>query len=348
MNTWEKLAPRLVSGQELTYEEAHDLMDQVMSGELGEIRLSSLLSLLAMRGVRAEELAAMADSMREHARHIDLPRTAVDIVGTGGDQANTVNISTMAAVAIAAAGTPVVKHGNRASTSASGSADVLEALGVKLEMTESQIARSFAAAGIAFLFANNFHPSMRFAAGVRGSLAYPTVFNILGPLTNPARPRASAIGVANPAAAPLMASVFARRGTSALVFRGADRGLDEITTAEPTQIWTVYDGEVSYQEIDPAADFGFAPASLADLRGGTPRENADVARRVFAGEPGPVTDAVTLNAAAGLAAAAMMDGQAPATDLRETLAEPLQTARETLESGKAAETLAAWIAATEQ
>lgn len=345
MNQWSELAGDLVAGAELDYQSAYRLMDQIMAGELGEIRLASLLSLLAMRGPATDELHGLADAMRDNARRIGLPRAAVDIVGTGGDQAHTVNISTMAAIVVAAAGYPVVKHGNRASTSASGSADVLEALGVNLQLDPEQIVDVFDRVGIAFLFANNFHPSMRYAAATRRELGFPTVFNVLGPLTNPARPQASAIGVAKETIAPLVAGVFARRGTSAWVFRGAERGLDEITTTEPVQVWRTVGNQVQEEVFDPAAEFGLPRAVLADLRGGSPEHNAKVAREILAGESSPAADAVALNAAAGIVAARGIDSPLTGNAV-EQLGSALSQAQEVLSSGAALNLLDRWVAAS--
>ncbi|MFT0763188.1 anthranilate phosphoribosyltransferase [Actinomyces sp. F1_1611] len=345
MNQWSELAGDLVAGAELDYQSAYRLMDQIMAGELGEIRLASLLSLLAMRGPATDELHGLADAMRDNARRIGLPRAAVDIVGTGGDQAHTVNISTMAAIVVAAAGYPVVKHGNRASTSASGSADVLEALGVNLQLDPEQIVDVFDRVGIAFLFANNFHPSMRYAAATRRELGFPTVFNVLGPLTNPARPQASAIGVAKETIAPLVAGVFARRGTSAWVFRGAERGLDEITTTEPVQVWRTVGNQVQEEVFDPAAEFGLPRAALSDLRGGSPEHNAKVAREILAGESSPAADAVALNAAAGIVAARGIDSPLTGNAV-EQLGSALSQAQEVLSSGAALNLLDRWVAAS--
>lgn len=349
MSFWESVARQLVSGGELSYGESYRLMDQIMGGELGDIRLASFLSLLAMRGVSTDELHGMADSMRDRARAVDLPRDAIDIVGTGGDQAHTVNISTMAAIVIAATGARVVKHGNRASTSASGSADVLEALGVNLQLTPEQIEAIYPQVGIAFLFANNFHPSMRFAAAVRKDLAFPTAFNVLGPLTNPARPETSAIGVAKREVAPLVAGVFAKRGTSALVFRGQERGLDELTTTEPAEVWEVSGGSVTYHSFDPATELGLERATLADLRGGTPRENAEVALAVFRGQEGPIADAVSLNAAAALVAAEGVSAAGPSdadVPLVDRLRAALVPVRKAIASGAATAKLENWIEAS--
>lgn len=350
MSMWESAVPRLVAGEKLSYADSYGLMNEIMAGELGDIRMASFLSLLALRGISIDELHGMANSMRDRARSIRLPQDTVDIVGTGGDRAHTVNISTMASIVIAAVGVPVVKHGNRASTSASGSADVLEALGVNLQLTPEQIESIFPDLGLAFLFANSFHPSMRNAAAVRKNLAFPTVFNILGPLTNPARPRASAIGVARRDIAPLVAGVFAKRGTGALVFRGQDHGLDELTTVEPAEIWEVRDGEVVYHAFDPVEELGMARSSLSDLRGGSPQDNAAVAISVFRGESGPITDAVVLNAAAALVAAGSAGVPAAEADqelpLMDRLRGALEPVREALRSGAALVKLESWVEAS--
>ena len=339
MDQWANFADALIEGRPLNYPAAYALMDEVMGGELGDVRLASLLSVLAVRGVTGDELHGLADAMRDNAREIALPHRSVDIVGTGGDRANTVNISTMAAIVVASLGVPVVKHGNRASTSASGSADVLEALGVNLQLESDRIVAVFESTGIAFLFANNFHPSMRYAAGTRRALGFPTVFNVLGPLTNPARPSSAAIGVARAEVAPLVAEVFAKRGDSALVFRGKSVGLDELTTTEESQVWCASDGEVTYAEFDPAEAFGLDHSGLEDLQGGDPDFNARVARRVLAGEGGPVADAVALNAAAGLVAAKGATGRTVQQDLGEALGR----VQDALAEGRPLETLDLWV-----
>lgn len=358
MTQWAQLAPILASGNDLTYEQSRDLMALIMGGELGEVRLSAFLSMVAVRGIAVNELHGLADQMQAEAQRIDLPSESVDIVGTGGDGAHTVNISTMAAIVIAAAGYPVVKHGNRASTSSSGSADLLEALGVDLNLSNQQIRRSFQEANIAFLFANKFHPSMRHAARVRRDLGFPTAFNVLGPLTNPAKPGASAVGVARAEAAPLVAGVFAQRGSSAFVFRGLETGLDEISTVEDARIWAVQDGQVLEVDVNPSSLLNIPRATLEDLRGGDAQENARVAHQVFSGKEGPIADAVALNAALGMMAATgsglVPEGEAvfSQTDwtqpeaLKQGLREGYARAMDILTSGGAAQTLQNWVAAT--
>ncbi len=360
MASWAQLAPLLASGEDLSYEQSRDVMASIMSGELGEVRLSAFLSMLAVRGLAVNELHGLADQMQAEARRIDLPSDAVDIVGTGGDGAHTVNISTMAAIVIAAAGFPVVKHGNRASTSACGSADLLEELGVDLDLDSQAIRRSFAQADIAFLFANKFHPSMRHAARVRRELGFPTAFNVLGPLTNPARPRASAVGVARADAAPLVAGVFAQRHSSALVFRGLERGLDELSTVEPARLWATQNGAIVEMDVDPASLLGLPRSSIDDLRGGDAAHNARVAKEVLAGVGGPAADAVALNAGLGMmaAAGAGLSGSGgwefsstnwtdPRT-LVSGIVEGFARAQEILRSGAAIQTLDTWIASTRE
>jgi anthranilate phosphoribosyltransferase len=275
--------------------------------------------------------------MLARATPVQLPLDCVDIVGTGGDGAHTVNISTMAAVVIAAAGVPVAKHGGRAASSSSGAADVLEELGVVIDLPAQGVARCVQEAGIGFFFAPVFHPGMRHAAGPRREMGIGTVFNFLGPLTNPARPRAAAIGCADRRMAPVMAEVLAQRGSRALVFRGDD-GLDELTIATTSSVWVVRDGEVVADRVDPTA-LGIATAPPETLRGGSPQVNAAVFRRLLDGEPGPVRDAVLLNAAAALAA---FDERTER--LHDALASGLARAAAAVDDGRAAAQLERWIA----
>ena len=335
--SWPELTSRVISGSDLTSAETAWAMDQVMGGGTSPVVLAGFLTALATKGESVEELAGLADSMLAHAQTVDAPRDSLDIVGTGGDRARTVNISTMAAIAIAGAGVTVVKHGNRASSSDSGSADLLEALGVDLTLDRDAVGRAATDVGITFLFANLFHPSMRYAAPTRRELGIATSFNLLGPLTNPARPRASAVGVSSARHAPLVAGVFAGRGASALVFRG-QTGLDELTTVAPNDVWEVRDGAITHQVID-ATNFNIPRATLDDLRGADPAYNAEVAQRVFDGEEGIIFDTVMLNAAAGLVAAA--------DDAEGSLAERLSAACErvsdSVRAGDARRVLERWI-----
>lgn len=314
-------------------------MREVMSGEAGPVQLAGFVVALRAKGETPEEVAGLVQVMLDEAAEIpDRARLGrvVDTCGTGGDRSGTVNISTMAALVVAGAGAPVVKHGNRAASSSSGSADVLEALGVAVDLPPAAVVPCLQQVGIAFCFAPIFHPGMRHAAVVRRDLGVATVFNVLGPLTNPARPATQAVGVADARLAPVVAGVLARRGAGALVFRGDD-GLDELTTTGPSTVWVVADGRVEQEVFDPAG-LGVARATLADLRGGDAQHNAAVARTVLAGEPGAARDATLLNAAAALAAHA-----GDAGPLVERLRTGLQRATVALDSGAARSVLDRWI-----
>lgn len=312
-------------------------MNTIMSGEATPAQIAGFLVALRAKGETVEELTGLVEAMVGHANPISIAGEKLDIVGTGGDQLNTVNISTMAALVCAGAGARVVKHGNRAASSSSGSADVLEALGVRLDLPIDRVARNAEEAGITFCFAQVFHPSFRHTAVPRKELAIPTAFNFLGPLTNPAHVQASAVGVANARMAPLVAGVLARRGSRGLVFRGDD-GLDELTPTGPSTVWEIRDGQVTEQAFSPA-ELGIRTSTVADLRGGDAAANAVVVRDVLAGRTGPVRDAVLLNAAAGLVS---FDTQADGT-LTERMRVALGTAAESIDSGNAAAVLAKWI-----
>jgi anthranilate phosphoribosyltransferase len=268
-----------------------------------------------------------------------VPGRLLDVVGTGMDRSMSVNISTMAAIVAAGAGARVVKHGNRSASSKSGSADVLEVLGIRLDLPPDRVAEVAVEAGITFCFSAAFHPAMRHAAVPRRELGIGTTFNFLGPLTNPTRPAASAIGCADTRMAPIMAGVFAGRGVDAWVFRGDD-GLDELTTTTTSSVWTVHDGSVLRTTLDPAA-FDLAPATAEDLRGSDAAHNADVVRRLLTGERGPVRDAVLLNAGAALAVHADEPG-----DVATRVAAGLERARGAVDSGAAADVLERWVAAS--
>lgn len=316
-------------------------MDTIMSGEATPAQIAGFLVALRAKGETVDEISGLVEAMLAHANPVDIGGEKLDIVGTGGDQLNTVNISTMAALVCAGAGAKVVKHGNRASSSSSGSADVLEALGVRLDLPIDRVARNAEEAGITFCFAQVFHPSFRHTAVPRRELAIPTAFNFLGPLTNPARVQASAVGVANARMAPLVAGVLAKRGSRGLVFRGSD-GLDELTTTGPSTVWEIRDGEVSEQTFDPQ-ELGIRPATVEELRGGDAAANAAVVRDVLAGRPGPARDAVLLNAAAGLVA---FDVQAEGP-LADRMAAALKRAEQAIDSGAAATVLEKWVALTQ-
>lgn len=312
-------------------------MDTIMSGNATEAQIAGFLVGLRAKGETVDELTGLVDTMVARATPISIDGEKLDIVGTGGDQQNTVNISSTAALVLAGAGARVVKHGNRAASSSAGSADVLEALGVRLDLSVERVAASAVECGITFCFAQVFHPSFRHTAVPRRELAIPTAFNILGPLTNPARVQASAVGSADPRMAPLIAGVLANRGSRGLVFRGDD-GLDELTITTTSRVWEVRDGRVKEWVLDPL-DLGIARAPLDALRGGDAQHNAAVVRSVLEGDKGPVRDAVVLNAAAGLVAFE------PTAE--ESLVERLSTAKvraeEAIDSGAAARSLQTWV-----
>jgi anthranilate phosphoribosyltransferase len=334
--TWSGLLTRLLRREDLSADDTRWAMRQVMTGEASPAQVAGFLVALRAKGESPEEVAGLAATMVELATPVTLPIDCVDVVGTGGDGAQTVNISTMAAIVTAAAGVPVAKHGNRAASSASGTADVLEALGVVIDLPAPAVARCVLEAGIGFFFAPVFHPGFRHAAGPRRELGIGTVFNFLGPLTNPARPVAGAIGCADSRMAPVVAAVLAARGSRALVFRGDD-GLDELTTATTSAVWVVRDGEVEAERLDPTA-LGIPVSEPGALRGGGPEVNAEVVRRLVAGEPGPVRDAVLLNAAGALAAFDERGAR-----LHDALAANLVTAAAAVDDGRAAAKLDEWV-----
>jgi anthranilate phosphoribosyltransferase len=339
--SWPVLLTKLISGEDLEPAEAAWAMDEVMTGAATPAQVAAFVVALRAKGERAGELAGLAGAMLGHARRVTLEVDAVDVVGTGGDRAHTVNISTMSAVVTAAAGTPVIKHGNRAASSRCGSADLLEQLGVAIGLPPEGVAACVSELGIGFCFAPVFHPAMRHAAGPRREIGIPTAFNFLGPLTNPAQPSAALVGCADLRMAPLMAQVFAERGATVLVVRGDD-GLDEITTGDTTSVWVVRDGEVASVTLD-AADLGIARSTPDDLRGGEPSLNAEVAGRIFAGEHGPVRDAVLLNAAAAIAV-----HRGLSDDLVADLRGAMGAAAEAIDSGATIDLLARWVARSKE
>lgn len=332
---WPGLLTQLLDGQDLTAQDTAWVMDRVLSAEATPAQLAAFLIALRAKGETAAEITGLAETMLAHASRLTVSRPAVDVVGTGGDRSHSVNISTMAALVVAAAGVPVVKHGNRAASSACGSADLLEELGVAIDLPPDAVARCVAEVGIGFCYAPVFHPAMRHAGVARREIGVPTAMNILGPLTNPAQPPAALIGCADTRLAPVMAQVLADRGMTALVVRGDD-GLDEITTTTTTTAWVVGGGAVYVESLDPTA-LGVAPVAAAQLRGGAPAANANTMREVLAGSAGAVRDAVLLNAAAALAAHRGWSG-----DLHADLAAGLPAATEAVDSGAAQGLLARW------
>jgi anthranilate phosphoribosyltransferase len=335
--TWPEVLGALVARTDLTAEQTAWAMGEILEGEATPAQIAGFAVALRAKGETPEELTGLVAAMYSCATPISVPGRLLDIVGTGGDRSMSVNISTMAAIVAAGAGAKVVKHGNRSASSKSGSADVLEALGIRLDLPVPRVAALAEEAGITFLFSAVFHPAMRHAAVPRRELGIGTTFNLLGPLSNPARATASAIGCADARMAPVMAGVFALRGSDAWVFRGDD-GLDELTTTTTSQVWTVSGGEIATAVVDPR-EHGIAYATAADLRGGDAAYNAEVVRRLLAGERGPVRDAVVLNAGAALAVYAAAAGA-----LDERLAAGIAQAGEAIDSGAAAGVLERWIA----
>ncbi|HET7723966.1 MAG TPA: anthranilate phosphoribosyltransferase [Propionibacteriaceae bacterium] len=342
MATWGEVLTTLVRRQDLDRADVAWAMDQVLAGEATPVQIAGFVVALRAKGETVGELLALAESMLDHATPITLDREAVDIVGSGGDRAHTVNVSTMAAIVAAAAGAKVVKHGNRAASSLCGTADVLQALGVRLDVPPAAQAAVLERTGIVFLFAPLYHQALRYAATARSELGIATVFNFLGPLANPARPEAQAVGVADERMAALMAGVLAERGNRGLVFHGGD-GLDELTTTTTSRVWMISGRESHEDVLDPAA-LGLSPASRTDLVGGDPAHNAGVVRDVLGGAEGPVRDIVLLNAAAALMAYAGPDTGRPVAD---QVAEHLAVVAEAVDSGSAAALLDDWIDATQ-
>ncbi|MGJ0204424.1 anthranilate phosphoribosyltransferase [Leucobacter sp. gxy201] len=342
---WPTVLTTLLSGGDLSVSQADWAMTTFMTGAATDAQIGAFLVALNSKGVTVDEVIGFRDAILAEAEPISLPAMSLDIVGTGGDRFGTVNISTMASITAAAAGAPVVKHGNRAASSLSGSSDVLTALGVDLALDADRLREAFDDAGIAFVHAARFLTGFRHVSAPRAELGIPTVFNFLGPLCNPVRPEASAVGIADLEKVPLFVGVFQLRGASALVFRGDD-GLDELTTTGHSRLWEVSRGAVTEHDIDPR-DLGIARASVADLVGGTPDENAEVVKRVLGGERGPVRDIVLLNAAAGLVAFDLArDAETAEQPLLERLARGYERAGDAIDSGRAAAKLDSWVRAT--
>ena len=333
----------LVRGENMDSKTTDWAMGEILSGNATAVQMAAFMVALRAKGETVSEIDGLARTMLAKARPISLPRDAVDVVGSGGDRANTVNISTMAALVAAAAGAKVIKHGNRAASSMCGTADCLEALGVALDVSPEAQRKVFEECGLVFLFAPLYHGSLRHTAPARRELGIQTTFNFLGPLANPAQPRAQAIGVANLQVAELVAGVIARRGHRGLVFHGED-GLDELTTTTRSDVWLIADGEVVRTELDPA-DLGVLPASPPDLVGGPPAYNAQVVRDVMAGASGPVRDIVLVNAAAALLA---FDGPDLVDSVAEQLRPRLERASRAIDEGVAASLLDRWVAATQR
>ncbi len=338
-HTWPEILTSLVAGSDLTTGQASWAMGQILAGDASEAQIAGFAVALRAKGEVADELSGLVTAMLAQAERLDLPGRWLDVVGTGGDRSFSVNISTMSAIVAAGAGVPVIKHGNRSASSRAGAADVLEHLGVRLDLSPERVAQVAEDAGISFCFAPAFHPALRHAAAPRRELGIATIFNFLGPLAHPAQPAAQAIGCADLRMAPLMAEVFARRGVDAWVFRGDD-GLDELTTTTTSQVWIVTGGTVEHVVLD-AADLGVPRATAEDLRGGDVVANAATVQLLLAGATGPVRDAVVLNAGAAIAVHQEADAL-----VSDRLLAGMRRAEESIESGRAREALSRWVAAT--
>jgi anthranilate phosphoribosyltransferase len=353
--TWPVLIRALINGETLSADQTQWAMNEIMDGAASPAQIAGFGVALRAKGETLEEMAGLAAAMLAHATPISVPGPVTDMVGTGADGADTVNVSTMGTIVAAACGVRMAKHGNRAASSKCGAADVLEALDIVIDLPPAATEALAEEIGVAFLFAPLYHPGFRHTGPVRRDLGVPTAFNFLGPLTNPVRPAMLAVGVADPRMGGVLAGVLAARGNSALVFHGG--GLDELTTTAPSTVWVVSGGAVVTTELDPLL-LGLPRAHLADLRGGDTARNAEIVRSVLSGAPGPVRDIVVLNAAAAIAAseglgfvtAAGAPGPASqpavADGLAKALSGGISRAADAIDSGAARDLLARWARAS--
>jgi anthranilate phosphoribosyltransferase len=333
---WPLVLGKLVGGEELSAEEAAAAMSAILEGSATPAQIAGFVVALRVKGETAGEIAALVRTMLAYAERVEVDGPLVDTCGTGGDRSGTINVSTIAALVVAGAGVRVAKHGNRGASSPCGSADLLEELGVVLDLGPAGVARCIEEAGIGFCYAPRFHPAMRHAGPTRRELGVPTVFNFLGPLANPAGARRQVVGVGDPAMAELMIGALAELGSEhALVFHGHD-GLDELTTTTTSAVWELQGGEVRSYVVDPE-DLGIGRCLPRDLAGGGPEGNAEITRDLLDGKMGPTRDIVVLNAAAALVAAGVADG----------LADGIDAAGASLESGRAAECLERLVATSQ-
>ena len=326
---------KLRNNTDLSYDESYACVSEIMSGETSQVQTTAFLCQLAMKGESGDEISGCAAAMRDKAIPVTPNCDTLEIVGTGGDGANTFNISTTASIVIAAAGQPVAKHGNRAASSQSGAADCLEALGVNLQQEPETCVKELDTVGICFFFAQKYHTAMKYVGPIRKELGIRTVFNVLGPLTNPAKPRYQVMGVYSEAVLENMANVLPKLGVERGMVVYARDGMDELSASCENVICEVINGEKRTYVVTPE-DLGLTRCTKADLLGGTPEENARITRGVLSGQPGPCRDTVLMNAGAGL----YISGKAP------TLAEGVKLAAETIDSGKALATLEGYIRAS--
>lgn len=347
--SWPKVLSSLLAGEDLQRKEARWAMSEIMSGDATPSQIGAFMLALRAKGETVNELAGLVDVMLENAVLLQTGSDAVDIVGTGGDLVGTVNISSMASILTAAAGVPVLKHGSRSASGKTGSSEMLEVLGIRLDLAPQQVTEVFEKVGITFFFAPVFHPAMRHVAPIRKELAIPTTFNFLGPLANPAQPIATALGVADAKIAPLMAQEIAQRGRTALVFRSED-GLDELSNTAVAKIWQVSQGVVAEYELDPAS-LGLPRVSQEQLLGGDAKHNAEVAAKLFQGvnfdNSEAIRNVVLLNAAAGIVAYNLAkDPSLADISISARFTEALTQAQNALDSGEANKKLIAWSQAT--
>lgn len=345
---WSAVLTALLEGEDLSVSEARACMDQVMAGEISDAQLAAFLVALRAKDETVDEIVGFRQAILQHAVTLDIPPMVLDIVGTGGDPYGAViNVSSIASIVAASAGIPVVKHGNRAASSSSGASDVLTALGVNVDLGPDELAEAFRRVSLAFVFAAKFHPGFRHAATARKEIGIPTVFNILGPLCNPVRPEASAVGVSSLQRVPQMAGVFRTRGATALLYRGDD-GIDKMTTTGHSRVWEVTRGQVTEHVVD-VEELGIPTSSIDDILGESPEHNARIAMAVLSGERGPARDIVVLNAAAGITAFRLAENSAEHDrPLRERLIENIAVAERALDSGAARAKLAEWIEVTQE
>jgi anthranilate phosphoribosyltransferase len=320
-------------------------MTDIMNGDVTDARLAAFLVALRAKGESVDEVVGFRDAILSAALPLDVSTDAVDIVGSGGDPIGVINVSSIAAIVVSAAGVPVIKHGNRAASSKSGANDVLTSLGINISLEPDRVARVFAEIGLTFVNAMVFHPGFRNAGPVRQELAIPTIFNVLGPLCNPARPEANALGMSNPARIPLAVGLFQQRGATALVYRGED-GVDKITTTGHSKVFEVGRGSVTEHDFDPR-EVGFSYSSIDDIRGGTPDENAGLARKVLSGEKNAARDIILLNSAVGIVAHRLSNNPAERDrSFVDRMSDAVEVSAHAIDSGAASAKLDAWVAAT--
>ena len=342
---WTTLLSDLLEGRSLAVAEASRAMTDIMNGDVSDARLAAFLVALRAKGESVDEVVGFRDAILSAALPLDVSTDAVDIVGSGGDPIGVINVSSIAAIVVSAAGVPVIKHGNRAASSKSGANDVLTSLGINISLEPDRVARVFAEIAVTYINAMIFHPGFRNAGPVRQDLAIPTIFNVLGPLCNPARPEANALGMSNPSRIPLAVGLFQQRGATALVYRGED-GIDKITTTGHSKVFEVSRGSVTEHDFDPR-EVGFTYSLIDDIRGGTPDDNAALARTVLAGEKNAARDIIVLNSAAGIVAHRLSNNPAERDrSFVERMSEAVDVAAHSIDSGAASAKLDAWVAAT--